>query len=121
MTKYQETEQKTTFTFTDYETVRDGMKSFKLKRINGKLQGAWEQYLASKNIISFDENGRWQIINPGEFTRQSEMKSKMDWKDYDEMKQMFKQFPEEHDAWVARVSKFGESCRAIVSKMKIAV
>ena len=121
MTKYQETEQKTSFSFTDYETVREGMKKFKLTRINGKLQGAWEQYLASKNIISFDENGRWMIINPTEMTRQSEIKSKMDWKDHEEMKTLFAQNPEEHEAWVERVSKFGESCRAIVNKMKIAV
>lgn len=104
MTKYDKnTEEKEArlFTKSDYDRLRDGMKSYEMKRIHGKLYGPFEQYLSEKNIVRISETGM-SIVWPLGYKEHCDMKENMDGFDRAEQERAFMQFPELREEWNAK-------------------
>lgn len=109
------------FSKDDYDSLREGMKSYSLKRINGRLHGAFEQFCADKNIISFSEFGDVQIINPPEYTRLNHMRSKIEAYDDAKLKEAIDSSPEEREAWIAKIEATGKAIREAGQKLRVSM
>lgn len=123
MPKFTKLEAKPEYTKTDYDSFRAALKNFPAKYIHGRLQGAFEQYLVSKRIASFDENGFMAVISPLEFKQTSDMHARIEAYDVAKFKEDLEHFPEEKEAHQARVKAWADGLRefklGISSKSKV--
>ena len=115
--RQEEFRQETAYTRSEYDQLRDGMKKYPLKRIDGKLRGGWEQYMEELNVLSFQPDGSIAVINPLAYTRWSEVSSRIDYADFQEFKSILVQFPEEREAWTEKLKQFGEKSRSLIKSV----
>lgn len=100
----------------DYDALREGMSKFEMKHIEGKLRGRWEQYMNSKNILSFTDRGV-VVHDTNEYTRYNKMRSKLE--AYDDMRQeeFWVMNPEEHQVWKDKLAEMGKEIREKINKL----
>lgn len=107
------------FSRDDYNELREMMKPFSLAKRNGRTVGAFEQAMEAAKIASFNERGDLQIINPLQFTRFNEMRSRMERLDDKKLDEIMKEYPEEKEAWLRKVEEWGQSVKAVLSRAKV--
>lgn len=83
--------------------------------INGKKQYPFEQYLEAKGIIRFGDFGEMNIKKPGEFHRLTQLNDLRQWKAEQDQEEHFQAFPEEREAWQARIAKIMQEIKEILS------
>lgn len=93
------------------DELEKAMASFAAKEVNGKKQYPYELYLESKGYISFDQFGRWQVINPIMFARMNDTQAFLEWRQGKDQEKMFQAFPEEKIAHRERVDKLIKSLK----------
>lgn len=122
MKKEQSIVEKTVFTKADYDALRSGMKEFSLEKIKGRTYGAFEQYLESRGIVSFQE-GHMAIVSPGEYQWFCDMYENVQALDRKEQQRMFEAFPAAREEWNEKVSGYfaqmRKSIREMAATMKI--
>lgn len=95
----------------DAKELEENMKSFATKIVNGRKQYPFELYLESKDIISFDQFGRWQVKNPVMYDRVNRTESLREWIANQEQEKLFNAFPEEREAHRARLDEITKNIR----------
>lgn len=103
--------------------LREDLKRFSAKEVNGRKQYPFELYLESRGIISFGPEGGIQVISPREFYRFNEIDSLREWQDKKDREKLFAAFPEErekHYAWLSEMwAGIREHMRSIAVQAKV--
>ncbi len=107
MTKYSKTEpvQREQYkpSKREVDALVEGMSKFERKEVNGKKQYPFELFLESQNIISFDDFGQIQVINPQAYKKYIDINGLRQWIDEQEMEKMFIAFPEERELYALKI------------------
>lgn len=106
-------------THADTQKLAEGMSKFQRKQINGRWVYPFEQYVASKGIIGFDDHGSIIVKNVQEWIRLNEIDSLLKWEQERDLEHLFQTFPEEKVAHEQRIEAIKAECRAILSKTAV--
>ncbi len=87
----------------EVDALVEGMSKFERKEVNGKKQYPFELFLESQNVISFDDFGQIQVINPQAYKKYIDINSLRQWIDEQEMEKMFQAFPEEREVYAQKI------------------
>jgi len=88
------------------EEIRDmrlSLRNFPLKKINGVLQGGFEQYCVSKGVLRFNDKGGLVVLNAAAYDNLREIHWKVRGIEWGEQERIFNAFPEERDKWYASI------------------
>lgn len=106
------------YTKDEYDALRAGMKNY-VDEMRGKhLFTAFNQFLESKNIISFSEEYGIAVINPLQYTRFNDMRAKIANYDDAQLKEVLESMPEEKAAWRKKIDALFKDWREAHVKMK---
>ncbi len=107
MTKYSKTEpvQREQYKPSQREALdlAEKLKAFTTKVVNGRKQYPFELFLESQNIISFDNFGMIQVVNPQAYKKYIDINGLRQWIDEQEMEKMFDAFPEEREVYADKI------------------
>ncbi len=105
--------------FNDTKVMREGMAKFQVEVINGKKQYPFEQYCASEGIIGFTDNGQILVKSAFNWGRAIKTHSLLQWENEKEMEKMFIAYPEEKEAYEAKLEVIKNQIRALFTSMKV--
>ena len=105
--------------FSDTKIMREGMAKFQVEVINGKKQYPFEQYCRSEGIIGFTSNGQIQVKSAFNWGRAIKTHALLKWENEKEMERMFAAYPEEREAYEAKLEVIKNEIRALFGKMKL--
>lgn len=88
------------------------------KEINGKMQFPFELYLEKDGVLSFDQWGRIQVINPYQFKRMNEINNLRTWIEEKDQENLFISFPEERVAWENKEAIWRQDIRKVLNLFK---
>lgn len=100
------------------DELREGIKQFQMKVINGKKQYPFEQYCASKGLIRFLDNGQFGVLYPLGWNKILKTWDLMKWQDDQDREKAFTAFPEEREEYDARIEKIKVEIRALLTTVK---
>lgn len=106
--------------FNDTKVMREGMSKFQVEVINGKKQYPFEQYCVSEGIIGFTDNGQISVKSAFNWGRAIKTHALLQWENEKEMEKMFAAYPEEKEAYEAKLEVVKNQIRALFSSMKVA-
>lgn len=89
------------------------------RKINGRNQYPFEQYLNDQNIIRFDEHGDIVIRQIGEFHRLNQINGLREWKRDKDLVAILETMPEEKAAHEEKIEKIRVEIRALFKGMKL--
>lgn len=95
----------------DVDELETNTKNLACEIRGGRKQYPFELYLESKDIISFDEFGRWQVKNPLMYDRMNRVESLREWIEEQDRKSIFQQFPEEKAIYQAKLDAITKTVR----------
>jgi len=118
MKKYEEQKEvvRQSFTPSDYDSLRNGLKRYENKR--GQFGSKFFQFLEGEKVIRF-EKGELLVSSPVLYTQYSDMYSKIQAKDDAELMSFLEQYPEEKAAWKENIRKIGIEIRNIMKGMRV--
>lgn len=119
MKRQQEPVEKWKPTSSNANDLREGMKSFAAKLINGKMQYPFEQYCVSKGIISLMSNGQIEIRNPETWRQALKAWDLMKWQDNKDMEKLFVAYPEEREAYETKLEGFKQQIRSVFGSKRV--
>lgn len=97
----------------DAQELSESLKNFAAKEINGKKQYPFEQYMESKDVVSFGSFGQIQVKNPLMYDRMNQIESLRSWIADKDMEAIFQAFPEERAIHQAKIKKLMSSVSRI--------
>lgn len=97
----------------DVDDLAAKLKEFEKKEVNGRMQYPFELYLESRNIISFDEFGRWQVVNTHIYPRENETYAFLQWREDKDRESMFNAFPEEREVYQKKIAEIAKGFKII--------
>lgn len=106
----------------DTRALAEGMKGLKVKQIGGRNWYPFEQYCLSKGIISVGEgmySGQLQVVSPFEWGRIIKTHELLKWQNEKDMEKIFQAFPEEKEAYEAKLEVLKNEIREIFTRMKV--
>lgn len=101
----------------DVNKLRAGMQNFSSKIVNGKKQYPFELYMEAEGIISFGPKGEMRVKYPLGFKRAQEIYSLHQFIEWEELQDVFAQFPEEKEAYEAKVEKWRSEVRQMLKSV----
>lgn len=98
----------------DAKEMREGMKEFETKVINGRKWYPFEQYCASKNLIKAGSKGEFVVLYHQGWQQAMDTKELMDWQDWQDREAVFAAMPEEREIYEAKLEGIRKEIRALV-------
>ncbi len=108
------------FSKEEYDKLRAGMKAFPQKRIKGKLQAPFLQYLESIGVVSFQESGYFSIINPFQYARNNQAYANIQSADEADTQEWFNHHPEDRKKYEVKISTLIKEVRETVFSKSLA-
>lgn len=103
----------------EYNKLREGMKKFSVKKINGRTYGKWEQYMEEIGVLSFSDKGQVQVIVPALYTKYNRMNSKIEALDWADTERLFQIAPEEREAYEVKRDGWFKEMRQMLTKVAV--
>jgi hypothetical protein len=103
----------------DVNQLREKMKHFSEKIINGRKQYPFNQYLEAEGIVSFDKHGDMQVRQPLPYKRAFETYDLHQYIEWEELQSVFQQFPEEKEAYDKKIARIFQEIRQILSRVAV--
>lgn len=97
---------KATFSASDYDKLRAGMKEFESGK--GRYNNRFLKYMNKLGVVRL-EGDELFVRSPLEFTQYIDMYSNIQKKDDAELKAILDQYPEEKDAWRDKIKAIAQS------------
>ncbi len=97
----------------EVDALVEGMAKFERKEVNGRKQYPFELFLESQNIISFDDFGQIQVINPQAYKKYIEINGLRQYIDEQEMEKMFEAFPEEREIYNLKIRQMFSEVKSL--------
>lgn len=118
MKKHNKVQEPVSFSKSEYDELRSGMKKYKDAYEGKHMFTAFHRYLREKGIVSFDEENGLAVINPLQYTRYNDMRAKIQNYDDAKLKEVLDTMPEEKEAWAKKISTLFSDWRQTRAKMK---
>lgn len=100
--------------FHEANDLSDKLKLFSKKEMNGKMQYPLELFLFKEGVISFDQFGRVQVVNPFQYHRYTQINSLREWLAEKDMQNLFQSFPEEKELFDLKIAEWIKKCRQVI-------
>lgn len=94
--------------------LSEKLAKFARKEVNGRMQYPFELYLENQHIISFDQYGMIQVVNPLAYKKYIDINSLRQWIDEQEMEKMFEAFPEEREVYAQKIKALFADIKSVL-------
>lgn len=103
----------------DVNRLREKMSSFAEKIVNGRKQYPFTLYLEAEGIVSFDQFGDMMVRQPLAYKRAFETYDLHKFIEWEELKGVFEQFPEEKVAYDRKIAGIFQDIRQILARVAV--